>query len=151
MGMLRFTKRSEYGLMALAYLGGQDNAYCSAREIVDTLGLPRRLCAEILKTLSTANLVEAIRGPGGGYRLKREPAGLSLSEVIAVLEGPLRMANCANGGECEKEAACLIAIGVSRVADDIQSVLSSFTLADLIATPPTMAAIPKSPSKEIQV
>ena len=58
--MLRLTKRSEYGLMALAFMAQSGQAYTSVREIVSELGIPRRLLAEVLKDLSHAEIVEAV-------------------------------------------------------------------------------------------
>ncbi len=134
--MLRFTKRSEYGLMALAYLGDRGREYVSVREIVEVINVPRRLLAEVLKSLSQAKLVEAIRGPGGGYRLRHRPEEMKLAEVIAVLEGPLQMADCTNGGNCDREPVCIISSGIGRVADHIQNVLHQYTLADISSLKP---------------
>ena len=81
--MLRLTRRSEYGLMALAYLASRPGEYCSVREIVEELKLPKRLLAEVLKDLSRAELLEATRGPGGGYRLTQPAERLVAATATA--------------------------------------------------------------------
>jgi len=130
--MLRLTKRSEYGLMALALMAQAGQEYCSVRTIVDDLKIPRRLLAEVLKELSRAGLVEAVRGPGGGYRLTADPATLSLENVVEVLEGPVKISECADGGRCDYSPSCTIQSGIHRVADRIKSVLADYTLAELV-------------------
>lgn len=131
--MLRLTRRSEYGLMALAFLAGRGAAFTSVREMGDRLAVPRRLLAEVLKDLARGGLVEGARGPGGGYRLVGQPARLPLGRVVEVLEGPIHVADCSDGGNCEHEAVCSIQGGMRFVAGRIKSVLDQATLADLVA------------------
>ena len=130
--MLRLTKRSEYGLMALAYLAARPGVYSSVREIVARLGTPRRLLAEVLKSLSQAKVVEATRGPGGGYRLKEPAEELSLTMVISILEGPIQVARCASENGCDFQDICTIQEGIGEVASKIQTVLDGYTLADIV-------------------
>ncbi|RMH03555.1 MAG: Rrf2 family transcriptional regulator [Planctomycetota bacterium] len=131
--MLRLTKRSEYGLMALAFLAAQEpGVYTSVREIVSRLGTPRRLLAEVLKALSQAKVVEATRGPGGGYRMRTPAEELSLSRVIAILEGPVNVARCASEDGCDFQEICTIQEGIAQVADRIKRVLDGYTLADIV-------------------
>jgi Rrf2 family protein len=105
--MLRLTRRSEYGLMALAFLASRPGAYCSVREIVEELKMPKRLLAEVLKELSRAQVVEATRGPGGGYRLLNPAEDIPLARIVEVLEGPVAMTDCM-ADHCELEASCII-------------------------------------------
>ncbi|MFK5956018.1 MAG: Rrf2 family transcriptional regulator [Planctomycetota bacterium] len=130
-GVLRLTKRSEYGLMALAYMAQSGDAYTSVKSIVSDLGVPRRLLAEVLKELSRANLVEAVRGPGGGYRLTQPPEDLSLARVVEILEGPVKVAECTDGGRCDLSPSCTIQSGIHVVAQRIKSVLDTYSLAEL--------------------
>jgi Rrf2 family protein len=129
--VLRLTKRSEYGLMALAYMAQAGNTYTSVRSIVADLGIPRRLLAEVLKDLSRAELVEAVRGPGGGYRLTSPASSLSLARVVEILEGPVKVAECTDGGRCDLSPSCTIQSGIHVVAERIKSVLDTYTLAEL--------------------
>ena len=129
--MLRLTRRSEYGLMALAYLARGGRQYTSVRAIVDSLRIPRRLLAEVLKDLSRAGLVEAVRGPGGGYRLTVDADDLSLAKVVEVLEGPALVSECSDGGACDLSTGCLIQSGIHGVARRIREVLEECSLADL--------------------
>ena len=132
--MLRLTRRSEYGLMALAYLAKGGRTYTSVREIVADLSIPKRLLAEVLKELSRAGLVEAVRGPGGGYRLTLPPEELTLARVVEVLEGPALVSEC-TGGTCDLSHGCTIQSGISGVAERIRAVLEEATLADLGGDP----------------
>lgn len=129
--MLRLTRRSEYGLMALAFLASRRGEFCSVREIVDALSLPKRLLAEVLKDLAKSGVVDATRGPGGGYRLILDAKELPLSRVVEILEGPVAMTDCM-ADRCDLEASCIIQSGISRVTQSIRGVLDDMTVAELL-------------------
>ncbi len=129
--MLRLTRRSEYGVMALTYLAQRPGVYCSVRHITECLQIPRRLLAEILKDLGKARIVEATRGPGGGYRLRNDPRDLTLASLVEALEGPCLFSYCSGGGECDMEAVCIIRGGMGRVTRELRRVLDGVTLQDL--------------------
>lgn len=145
--MLRLTRRAEYGLMAMAFLAGRGEGHVSVREMGEHLTIPRRLLAEVLKDLARGGLVEGARGPNGGYRLLAEACDLPLGRVVEVLEGPIQVADCADGGSCEHESGCVIQDGMRFVAGRIKQVLDQSTLADLVG-----AARPaRSPATRLNV
>lgn len=129
--MLRLTRRSEYGVMALTYLAQRPGEYCSVRHITERLQVPRRLLAEILKDLSKARIVEATRGPGGGYRLRVDARELTVGSLVETLEGPCLFSYCSGGGECDLAAVCIIQGGMGRITRELRRVLEGVTLQDL--------------------
>jgi Rrf2 family protein len=92
--MLQLTKRTEYGLMALVHMVNRPGVFVSAREIVTAYHVPKRLLAEVLKTLARGGLLLSQRGAAGGYRLVREPELMSVAEAVSVLEGGPESASC---------------------------------------------------------
>jgi Rrf2 family transcriptional regulator, iron-sulfur cluster assembly transcription factor len=58
----------------------------SSAEISHRRNLPLPLVAKLLTQLSTARMVDGTRGPGGGYWLSRDPATVSLQEIVEVFE-----------------------------------------------------------------
>ncbi len=131
---MRLTRRTEYGLMALAWLARAGGRFHSVREITENLDVPRRLLAEILKDLSQAGLVEAVRGPGGGYRLREDPGRLTLGRIVNVLEGPTIFAECYQG-DCDLSPRCTIKRGIGEVARRLEAVLEDFTLEEVVHGP----------------
>ena len=117
--------------MALALMAQKESIATSAKDIVAELGVPRRLLAEVLKHLSRGLIVSGTRGPGGGYRLNKKPAEITLCEIVECLDGPLSLVDCIDEGYCELSPSCIIKSGVTKLAEDIRSVLTNATLADL--------------------
>lgn len=48
----------------------------------------------ILKTLVDCNLLEGVKGKGGGYKLTKEPKDYSLGEILRLTEGDLASVPC---------------------------------------------------------
>jgi Rrf2 family protein len=51
--------------------------------------LPEKFLVLILLELKSARIVESVRGAHGGYRLRRPPSEIRLSEIIRLVDGPL--------------------------------------------------------------
>jgi len=135
--MLKLTKRSEYGLVALLHLTESRAAeFVSVREICDSHPLPRRLVAEVLKDLHAAGLVSSRRGVLGGYSLALSAETITLGDVVGALEGKPTMTECelvgtwANGGT-DVEAYCPIKNPLERLRTGIWNLLAETTLQDL--------------------
>ena len=125
--MLRFTKRSEYGLIATTYLAQRNGRFCPVRELIGELSIPRRILGEILRDLLRAGIVRVARGPGGGYRLCGSPDQISLSRLVGVLEGP--EPNARIFGQCAVGAGTNMGPSLDELAKRVSEVLDTFTLA----------------------
>ena len=62
--MLKLTRRTEYGLIALMHLADREGEVVSAREIGDRFPVPKRVLAEVLKDLHHAHLARGASGRG---------------------------------------------------------------------------------------
>jgi Rrf2 family protein len=95
--MLCLSKKTEYALVALAYLAEQSDRVASAREIAAAHGLPLPLLMNILKNLQGHGLLLSTRGVKGGYRIHADLNALTLDELIAMVECP---GHAVAGGDC---------------------------------------------------
>jgi Rrf2 family protein len=130
---VRISVRADYAIRATAELAvlGSDGPV-KAQRIADIEKIPLKFLLNILADLKHANLVQALRGARGGYRLSRPAAEITLAEVIRAVEGPL-----ANVHESRPEA--LSYLGPSRalrevwiaVRASLRAVLEVVTVADL--------------------
>ena len=139
--MLALTKRAEYGLIALVHLVDRRGEFVSAREIGDTYEVPRRLLAEVLKSLSRADLLDSQLGSAGGYTLAREPELITVAQAVQAIEDATPESGCdtevqtASGwSACEMSSTCPIKTPIQRLRAGIWGLLHQTTLRDL-ATP----------------
>jgi Rrf2 family protein len=87
---LKFSAKAEYGCLAILALAQQrpGTGLVRVREIAETYHIPERYLVQILLQLKAAGLVQSMRGSSGGYRLARDPAQISLGEVLGLIDGP---------------------------------------------------------------
>ena len=137
--MLALTKKTCYGLVALLHLARRAGGLISAREIAEQSGVPPALLMNVMKELAAAGYLESVRGARGGYRFALRPDEINLADMIAALEGPIRMADCVlddSAGKadhtCEAMDSCPIADPVHRVHRKLRDFLKNVTLAEIL-------------------
>jgi Rrf2 family protein len=130
---LELTKRGDYAVRAmLALTRGADSGLLSARRISDAMDIPVRFLPQVLADLQRAGLIEAAPGRSGGYRLARDPAGLSLLEVIEAVEGDTRRRSCVlNSGPCGAEGSCDVHDVFYAGQEALRGTFARASLADL--------------------
>ena len=133
--MLRFTKRADYGLMAIHYISSQgEGGAVSAKRIAEEFHIPPERLAKILQRLAKKRLIESHNGPKGGYMLTRAPGEITVGQVVKALEGPLRIVSCmVENDDCPQFSRCNLRRPVQKIQASISSLLDSMTLAELAA------------------
>jgi Rrf2 family protein len=82
----------DYALRAvveLASVAGGPERPVTADQLAQAQGIPPKFLESILLQLRRGGVVNAQRGPEGGYWLARAATGISLADVIRVIDGPL--------------------------------------------------------------
>lgn len=105
---MRFSLQVYYavsGVFDVAYNGF--DAPVQVRVIGERQGIPTRYLEQIFQRLRRARIVRGKRGPGGGYVLARDPADITVREIVEAVEGPLVTGTppgVVGRGEAAKEA-----------------------------------------------
>lgn len=119
--MLRMTRQADYGIVLLTYFahhppmaasdgkGSQTGIY-NARDLAAQVHLPEPMVGKILKLLARAGLLASTRGVKGGYRLARDPAEISVADIVQAIEGPIAITECTNldAVNCSIAAMCAV-------------------------------------------
>ena len=88
---MKISAKAEYALLAMMELvqgyGARD--VISVEEIANKQGIPQKYLVHILIQLKKSGLIDSRRGYAGGYVLARDPARVTLGDVIRVMEGPI--------------------------------------------------------------
>ena len=93
--MLKLTRKVEYSLMALRHMQGKSiNSISSTREIANQYNIPVEILAKTLQHMAKVNIIEAINGPRGGYRIKAKLKNINLVDFFEKVEGPLGLSDC---------------------------------------------------------
>ena len=130
--MLRFTKRADYGLMAIHYIAVNDGfGAVSAKRIAEEFTIPPELMAKILQRLAKQGLIVSSNGPKGGYVLARRPREITVGQVIRALEGPINIVSCLEDADCPQMEKCNLRRPVHKIQAAITQVLDTMSLAEL--------------------
>ena len=93
--MLKITRKVEYALIALRHFQNQEkNKLTSAKEMSKTYGIPQELLAKILQRLAREKIINAVKGPSGGYKLAVDPKTINMTKFFEIMEGPMGIMDC---------------------------------------------------------
>lgn len=121
-----------YVLVDLAKNG--QNRYIPLKEIAERQNISKKYMEGILKTLVDRNLLEGVKGKGGGYKLTKEPKDYSLGEILRLTEGDLASVPCTSRTHehCNHMASCPSHPIWQQLDNLINNYLDSVTLANLL-------------------
>jgi Rrf2 family iron-sulfur cluster assembly transcriptional regulator len=139
MGVMKVSTRGDYATRALLSLAMHLDVEgpTSVRDIAERTGLPQPYLEQILLALKGAGLVRSKRGVGGGYVLARDPARISLSEIISAVDGPIVAGDFGEphqNGACDHEGQCVLLAIWDLVGEHMRVLLSGISLADIAAS-----------------
>jgi Rrf2 family protein len=130
--MLRFTKRVDYGLMAMHYIAfHQGKGSISAKRIAEEFNIPTELLAKILQRLAKQGLIVSHNGPKGGYALARTPEKITVGQVVRALEGPIHIVSCMEDLTCPQFPRCNLRRPVQKIQAKLSDLLDAMTVAEL--------------------
>jgi Rrf2 family protein len=130
---MKLSTRSRYGVRLMTRLAlHHAKGSVLMKDISRQEGISEKYLGQIIIPLRGAGLVSGRRGAGGGYRLTRKPAEISVRDIVEVLEGDLSLVPCVGDPEaCLRSGACAATTVWHKLAADMSRVLGSYTLKDL--------------------
>ena len=134
---MKVSTRGDYAARALLSLAlrGSDRP-TSVKEIAERTSLPQPYLEQILLALKGAGVVRSKRGVGGGYVLAREPAAITLGDIVSAVDGPIAVGDFGEphqNGACDHEGQCVLLAVWAGVGDEMRRLLDGLTLADVAA------------------
>ncbi|HEX2016871.1 MAG TPA: Rrf2 family transcriptional regulator [Solirubrobacteraceae bacterium] len=117
--MLSITTKSPYAVQALcelARLGGSEPVPIG--ELARRREVPVQFLEQLFATLRRAGVLRSQRGVKGGYSLGRDPAQISVLEIVELLDGPVGRA--AEGIFDEAARAARDVLGRATLADLVE-------------------------------
>lgn len=135
--MLKFTKKTEYALMAMKQIALSDGSNCiSAKEIADSNKIPFELLSKILQSLNRSNIIFSTQGIKGGYTISKSPDSISISDIIKAVEPNYQIVDCFEENlkqeECSLIHCCQIRSPLTKLQREIDNLLEKTTLKNII-------------------
>ena len=133
--MMMVSTRGRYALRILVDLAeNQRDGYVTLREIAERQEISEKYMESIVKDLVRADILEGLRGKGGGYRLSRSADTVQVLDVLLLMEGTLAPVACLEerAKPCSRAAACRTLPMWKGLDQVVTEYLSRFTIQDLM-------------------
>ena len=112
-------------------------------ELPGTLQLDATGRSYAVDRLTAAGLLRSSRGVGGGLKLARPAAAITLADIVEAVEGPIALTACIEHGrhDCTLEDACAVRPHWPTVNTALRTALAQVSLIDL-AQPKQQTSVP---------
>ncbi|MEO5866988.1 MAG: SUF system Fe-S cluster assembly regulator [Sphingomonas sp.] len=133
---MKLSSLADYAVVMMSAAARQcGSARLNATLLAGETGLPLPTVQKLVSRLSAAGLIESARGAGGGFRLSRPPAAISLADIVEAVEGPIAMTACVDQGshDCCVEESCKVKPHWNAVNGAVRGALAGVSLASLSA------------------
>lgn len=135
------TQKMKYALKALMVLADEragEGRALRIEEVARRAGVPKRFLEHILLDIRNAGIIASTRGRSGGYVLVKDPATVSISELLRLIDGPMAPLPCLSRrsyercADCVDEDSCRIRRVFAEVFWSYLLLIESLTLADMV-------------------
>ncbi|NLJ79793.1 MAG: Rrf2 family transcriptional regulator [Firmicutes bacterium] len=127
---MEITRKTGYAVRALVELAMHPEGYTSSKIIAEKQEIPVNFLPQIVALLGSQGWVAGRRGPGGGIRLKVDPATITIENVMELTQGKIAISPCLSG-ECSRSYSCPLKPVWNRAQSAFLAVLNQTTIADL--------------------
>ncbi len=132
---MRLTRAAEYAIRCILYLSQQGQGVLTSRqEIAQQADIPTHFLAKIAQDLAKAGLIEIRQGARGGFILRKEPAAITLLEVVETMIGEISLNDCiARPSGCKVSYHCAVHRIWLDARDQLRNTLRQVSFEQLIA------------------
>ena len=131
---MRLSNMADYAVVTMAaaarHCGG---VRVNSAQLAEETGLPAPTVQKLVSRLTSAGLLRSSRGVGGGLKLARPAAAITLADIVEAVEGPIALTACVEHGrhDCTLESACLVRPHWPVVNAALRGALAGISLTDL--------------------
>jgi FeS assembly SUF system regulator len=131
---MRLSSMADYAVVTMSAAARHCGfAQVNAAQLAEETGLPVPTVQKLVSRLTAAGLLRTVRGAGGGLKLARPAAAISLADIIEAVEGPIALTPCVEQGrhDCGMESACTVRPHWGLINETMRGALASVPLTRL--------------------
>lgn len=131
---MRLTTKGRFAVTAMVDLGMRHGSGpVTLAEISSRQKISLSYLEQLFGKLRRHQLVESVRGPGGGYCLAKDMVDMSVAEIILAVDEPIDATQCGGKENCHDDRRCMTHDLWATLNEKMYEYLTSVTLADLVA------------------
>jgi len=129
-----FRKEADYAVRTLLYLVLRDGTdFVSATTLSQELGLPMNFLRRICTTLIKATILETREGKNGGVRLVKNPADITVMQLIELFDGKTELSDCAFRKKfCPNRNTCVLRKRILGIESIVAREFAAITIQTLV-------------------
>ncbi len=137
---MKLSTKGRYAVTAMMDLAIHDrNGPVTLAEISQSQGISLSYLEQLFAKLRRCELVEGVRGPGGGYRLARPSAEISIADIISAVDEKVDATRCAGKENCHDGQRCLTHELWTDLSKQILQFLKGINLSQFVERPSVLA------------
>jgi Rrf2 family protein len=130
--VLKISDAASLALHTMVILATKKENLTTAKEAASLLYVSEAHLSKVLQRLAKQGLVQSVRGPGGGFRLAKEPDEISLLSIYEAIEGPLIEDQCLLDMKACTRDSCIMGGIIASVNRQIREYLVKTNIAQLV-------------------
>ena len=128
-----FSQTAEYALRAVVWLAdNSDGGPVGHGRIAEETRVPPTYLAKVLQSLAKAKIVTSRRGVRGGFVLSKEPAKLTVLEVVNAVDPIRRITGCPLKLKMHRKRLCSMHSKLDSAIQQVEQMLGSSTISDIL-------------------
>lgn len=133
--LMKITFKGDYALKTVLDLAVHyDKALVTSHDLAKRIDAPIKFLEQVLLDLKKGGFIQSRRGNVGGYLLAKNPAKITIGEVMRFIDGPIEPIAClrnkySNCGDINK---CVLRGVWYKVNQAISDIVDHVTFADLV-------------------
>ncbi len=134
---MRLSTKGRYAVTAMIDLALRDNQRPVAlTDIAETQKISVSYLEQLFARLRKNELVEGMRGPGGGYRLARSASEITIAQIIEAVDEQIDMTRCGGNADCQDGEKCLTHELWVDLSKQLYNFLQGISLGQMMSWPP---------------
>jgi Rrf2 family protein len=133
-GILNLSESVLIALHSLILIAQRSPEPVRTKEIAEITGASENTTAKVMQRLSRAGFIASTRGPAGGFRLDKDPAGISFLQIFEAMEGKLVEEKCLFHCSTCLFGTCIFGDFLHRMTGEFRERLTEKTLAAYVQT-----------------
>ncbi len=133
---MRLSSMADYAVVTMSAAARHCGASrVNAGDLALETGLPAPTVQKLVSRLTAAGLLRSSRGIGGGLRLARPAAAITLADIVEAVEGPMALTACSEDGrhDCALEGNCAVQPYWAVVNATLRAAMAGVALTQLAA------------------
>ena len=140
---MKLTTKGRFAVTAMLDLAMSEAQHGAGNKPVTLAGISERqsislsYLEQLFSRLRRQGLVSSVRGPGGGYKLAKNYADISVAEIINAVDEQIDATQCGGNENCRDESRCMTHDLWATLNSKILDYLDGISLADMVASQPS--------------